>query len=448
MKFRWSDLIRRISKRFKNNLRWLLPGIGVKRWLIVILVGTTLIGIGIGIFVLEIYRSAPETWWLPLLSFASLRVFARPIRVLIFAGIGFSFLLGGIWGLNRVIIGPFVKPGQPIVDTLTTHRKKGRGPRCVVIGGGHGLSMLLRGLKGYTHRLTAVVTVADDGGSSGRLRQSLGILPPGDLRNCLAALSDDETMITQLFQYRFANGDGGLDGHSFGNLFISALSDITGSFEDAIAESGKVLAVSGQVLPSSLADVKLMAEISSPQYGQVQVVAGESNITHSGGKIRRVWLEPNNPGAYPRVIQAILSADLIIIGPGSLYTSILPNLLVPDISAAIRASKGFKVYVCNVATQPGETDNFTCEGHIDALEAHGGSGLIDVVVQNNNFNGKLLKNMQWVTISDEQAINYPVYEANLLDETEPWHHESEKLATIIMDLYLARTGPLSGNGNN
>jgi uncharacterized cofD-like protein len=255
-------------------------------------------------------------------------------------------------------------------------------------------------------------------------------------------------MITQLFQYRFANGDGGLDGHSFGNLFVSALSEITGSFEDAIAESGKVLAVSGQVLPSSLADVKLMAEISSPQLGQVQVVSGESNIAHSGGKIRRVWLEPNNPRAYPRVIQAILSADLIIIGPGSLYTSILPNLLVPDISAAIRATKGFKVYVCNVATQPGETDNFTCEGHIDALESHGGSGLIDVVVQNNNFNGKLLKNMQWVTISDEQAINYPIYEANLLDETEPWHHESDKLAAIIMDLYLARTGPLAGNGNN
>jgi hypothetical protein len=200
MKSKIRTIYSKTIQGMKRNLRWFLPGLGVKRWLAVILSGTTLVGIGIGIFVLEIYRTAPDTWWLPFLSVASLRSISRPLRVLIFFGIGLAFLLGGIWGLNRVLVGPFVRPGKPIVDTLTTRRRKERGPRCVVIGGGHGLAMLLRGLKEYTHHLTAVVTVADDGGSSGRLRQSMGILPPGDLRNCLAALSDDETMMTQLFQ--------------------------------------------------------------------------------------------------------------------------------------------------------------------------------------------------------------------------------------------------------
>jgi uncharacterized cofD-like protein len=403
-----------LFRGLKRNLRWFAPGLGVKRWLGVILAGTTLIGIGVGILVLEIYRTAPETWWLPILSYASLRTLARPIRVLVFGGLGIGLLLGGVWGLNRVLVKPFLRPGQPFVDTFTNHRRKERGPRVVVIGGGHGISMLLRGLKTYSHRLTAVVTVADDGGSSGRLRKSMGILPPGDLRNCLAALSNDETMITQLFQYRFANGNGELDGHSFGNLFISALSEITGSFEDAIAESGKVLAINGQVLPSSLIDVQLAAELLPPDSDQVIIVEGESKITEQAGIIRRVWLQPNNPPAYPQVLQAILSADLIVIGPGSLFTSILPNLLVPDISSAIRASQALKIYVCNVATQPGETDNFTCGDHIRVLERHGGKGLMDLVVQNNSFNGKLLKNMQWVTIGNDGDVNYPVYEADLI----------------------------------
>lgn len=425
-------------------MRWFTPGLGVKRWVGVILVGTSLIGIGIGIFVLEIYRNTPETWWLPILSFASLRILSRPFRVIIFGGLGIGLLLGGIWGLNRALMKPFLRPGQPMVDSLTTHRRKERGPRVVVIGGGHGLAMLLRGLKEYTHRLTAIVTVADDGGSSGRLRQSMGILPPGDLRNCLAALSDDETMITQLFQYRFANGGGDLDGHSFGNLFISALSEITGSFEDAIAESGKVLAVHGRVLPSSLVNVQLTGEVILSDSSQAALVKGESKITEAGGKIRRVWLQPNNPPAYPKVLQAILSADLIVIGPGSLYTSILPNLLVPDISAAVRTSQALKIFVCNVATQPGETDNFTCADHVHAIEMHGGSGLIDLVLQNNCFNGKLLKEMQWVTIQDDADIAYPIYEVNIIDEIEPWHHDSTKLGSVIMDLYQERTGPLAG----
>ena len=427
----------------RRNLRWFAPGLGVKRWLGVVLAGTTLIGIGIGIIVLDIYRNAPDTWWLPILSFAAVRTLARPVRVLIIGGVGFSLLIWGIWGLNRALVKPFLRPGQPMVDSLTTHRRKEKGPRVVVIGGGHGLSMLLRGLKTYTHRLTAIVTVADDGGSSGRLRQSMGVLPPGDLRNCVAALSDDETMVTQLFQYRFANGSGDLDGHSFGNLFISALSEITGSFEDAIAESGKVLAVHGRVVPSTLVDVQLTGEVIRSGSSHTTIVKGESKISDAGGRIRRVWLQPNNPPAYPKVLQALLSADLIVIGPGSLYTSILPNVLVPDISAAVRTSQAFKIFVCNVATQPGETESFTCGDHVHALELHGGSGLIDLVLQNNSFNGKLLNDMQWVTIENEANFIYPIYEANLIDETEPWHHDSKKLGSVLMDLYQERTGPLA-----
>jgi uncharacterized cofD-like protein len=427
----------------RKNLQWLIPGIGVKRWVGFILVGTTLIGIGFAILVLDFYRTAPETWWLPALSFASLRTISRPLRVMVFGGLGLGLLLFGVYGLNRALVRPFVRPGQQIVETLTSHRRKERGPKVVVIGGGHGLAMLLRGLKTYTHHLTAVVTVADDGGSSGRLRETLGILPPGDLRNCLAALSDDETMLKQLFKYRFGNNDDGLDGHSFGNLFISALSEITGSFEDAIAESGRVLGVNGRVFPASLIDVRLAAEIYQIESEKVVRVEGESNIGSSGGQIRRIWLEPNNPPAYPKVVQALLTADFIVIGPGSLYTSLLPNLLVPDIAAAIRASQALKVYVCNVATQPGETERFTCDDHIAALELHGGSGLFDFVVQNNNFNGKLLPQLQWVTIGNDAEIFYPIYEANLIDLDEPWHHDSARLATVLMDLYQARTGPLA-----
>jgi uncharacterized cofD-like protein len=316
----------------------------------------------------------------------------------------------------------------------------------VVIGGGHGLSMLLRGMKAYTHNITAIVTVADDGGSSGRLRRTMGILPPGDIRNCLAALSNDEALLTQLFQYRFANGGADLDGHSFGNLFISALAELTGSFEEAVAESGRVLAVHGRVLPSTLHDVRLIADIVPPNTTQEIRIEGESRIPETRGRIRRVWLEPNNPPAFPAVIRAILSADLIIIGPGSLYTSILPNLLVPDIASAIHASPALKIHVSNVATQPGETDDFSCGDHIQALEDHVGGGLFDILVCNVNYDGELLAGMSWVHVEDEQVANYAVYRTDLISHDEPWHHDETKLAQVLIDIYQDRTGPLVDNG--
>ncbi len=426
-----------------RSIRWLRPGLGVKRWVVIVFAGTTFLAVGFALFVLDIYRTVPDTWWLPVIQVISLQQLPRIVRVLIFGSIGLLIVLGGIYGLNRSLLLPFRRPGRDVVDTIETYRRRQIGPRIVAIGGGHGLATLLRGLKAYSHRITAVVTVADDGGSSGRLRETLGILPPGDIRNCLAALSNDEAMMAQLFQYRFANGGGGLDGHSFGNLFITALSGITGSFEDAIAESGRVLAVHGRVLPSSLHDVKLVADILPPHATQEVRIRGESRIPKVGGKIRRVWLDPNNPPAYPQVVRAILNADMIVVGPGSLYTSILPNLLVPDITAAIRANKGFKVFICNVATQPGETEGFTCADHVCALNEHVGGDLFDLVLHNNFQWGKLLDKMQWVSLGDDTQIDYPLYVVDLADESEPWHHDSQKLASVLMDLYQARTGPLA-----
>jgi uncharacterized cofD-like protein len=398
--------------RFRNGLtdliRWFVPGLGVKRWLLLVLLGTSLIGAGLAVIVLEVYRESPDTWWLPALSWLSLRFLVRPLRALI----------------------------------LSHYRRRGRGPRIATIGGGHGLAILLRGLKNYTHNLTAVVTVADDGGSSGRLRDSMGILPPGDIRNCLAALSSDETLITQLFQYRFAGGNGDLGGHSFGNLFISALSEITGSFEEAVAESGRVLSVHGRVLPSTLHNVRLVADLTLPHQMREVRVKGESHIPQISGDVRRVWLEPDNQPAFPEAIKALLAADLIVLGPGSLYTSILPNLLVRDISAAIRASSALKIYVCNVATQIGETEGYSCGDHIKAIEAHVGPGIFDIVVSNQYCEGALPEGVSWVLAEEGLEEEYALYQADIADHQLPGQHDATGLAQVLIDILQERTGPL------
>jgi uncharacterized cofD-like protein len=300
---------------------------------------------------------------------------------------------------------------------------------------------LLRGLKNYTHNLTAIVTVADDGGSSGRLRESLGILPPGDIRNCLAALSNDEALLTQLFQYRFS-GEPGLDGHSFGNLFISALSDITGSFEEAVAESGRVLSVNGRVLPATLHNVRLVADVRLPHMVNEVRVEGESRIPEIAGRVRRVWLEPNDAPAFPPVIQALLQADMIIVGPGSLFTSLLPNLLVHDVLAALHSSRALKLFVCNIATQEGETEAFSCYDHVRALEEHVGEDLFDIVMCNDNYEGGLMDASHWVVADEKSRSDVRLYTADLVDSDYPWRHDALKLAQVVMNLFYERTGPL------
>ena len=423
--------------------RWLKPGLGVKRWFLLVLLGITLLGLGFAVILIDLYRTdSADPVLLTFLSYASLRFIPRIWRAVIFGGLGVGLLMYGIYKLNRSLLKPFIRPGSDVVDTLTDFQRRRRGPRTVAIGGGHGLSTLLRGLKMHTRNLTAVVTVADDGGSSGRLRESFGILPPGDIRNCLAALSNDEDLLTQLFQYRFS-GAPGLEGHSFGNLFITALADITGSFEDAVVESGRVLSVNGRVLPSTLHDVRLVAAMELPHSHNEVRVEGESKIPEMAGRVRRVWLEPDNAPAFPPVIKGLLNAEVIVVGPGSLYTSILPNLLVQDLLAGIRASRALKIYVCNIATQSGETDSFTCYDHIRALEGHVGENLFDIILCNNNYEGELDTSSVWVRADEMTLTDERVYLTDLVDDQYPWRHDSVKLAQVIMDVFNERTGPLS-----
>jgi uncharacterized cofD-like protein len=419
----------------------MVPGLGVKRWFFVLLLGTIFIAVGVAIFLLDVYREAPDTWWLPLITTISLRALARPLRVLIFGGIGLGLIFLGVRGINRNLMMPFVRPGQILVDQVSDFHRRGRGPRVVVIGGGHGIATVLRGMKEYTSNLTAIVSVADDGGSSGALRRDLGILPPGDIRNCLAALSDDEALLTQLFQYRFG-GDTGLSGHTFGNLFISSLVNITGSFEQAVAESGRALSVHGQVLPATLHDVRLVADIRLPLADNEVRVKGESQIPQLAGRIRRVWLEPNDAAAYPPVIQAILAADMIIIGPGSLYTSILPNILVRDLQEAIHSSRAVKMFISNVATQPGETEKFTCGDHIRAIEELIGFELVDVIVCNSCYDGDLEPGYDWVCVDEAETRDNRIYSTDLIDCNNAMRHDATKLAQTLMELYNERTGPL------
>jgi uncharacterized cofD-like protein len=423
-------------------LRWFKPGLGVKRWVLLALAGLTLLAVGFAILLLDLYRTeSTNQALLNFLSYASLRFLPRELRVLIFGGLGVGMIVVGLWQLNRSLLRPFIRPGRPMVEELASFRRLNRGPRIAVIGGGHGLASLLRGLKEHTHNLTAVVTVADDGGSSGKLRASLGILPPGDIRNCLAALSNDEALLTQLFQYRFSSG-AGLDGHSFGNLFLTALSEITGSFEEAIAESGRVLSVHGRVLPSTLHDVRLVADMHVPHSLHEVRVQGESKIPEMAGRVRRVWLEPNDAPAFPPVVRALLAAEIIIVGPGSLYTSLLPNLLVPDVMSAIRASRALKIFICNIAAQKGETDSYSAYDHVRAVEDHVGEDLFEIVLCNDNNDERLARGLDWVRADERTLADSRVYATDLVDANHPWRHDSTKLAQTLMDLYYERTGPL------
>lgn len=447
MRPRKTKKISRFIQSTLLKLRWLVPGIGVKRWVLVILAGTTALGVGLAVYLLDIYRTAPDGWWLPVIKIVALQFITnRILRALIFGGLGLALIVVGIMGLNRALLRPFMRPGKDVIDTVAEYRRKEKGPRIVVIGGGTGLTSILRGLKSYSRNITAIVTVADDGGSSGEIRKSIGILPPGDLRNCLAALSNDEEMMTQLFQYRFASG-AGLNGHSLGNLLITALTEITGSFEAAITESAQVLAVQGSVLPATLKNINLVAEVELPDEKVTVHIKGESEISHIGGKVRRVWLDPANPASYPPTIQAILGADLILVGPGSLYTSIIANLLVPDLVEAIKASRAYKFYICNIATQKGETEGYSCEDHLRAIERHAGSRLFDVVLANNRFESQMPEGVQWVKVEDGDKHHH-IYQADFVDAENPWRHNPAKVAKTIIDLYMERTGPLVSKDNN
>lgn len=413
-------------------LKWLIPGLRVKRWLGLLMAGTALVGLGIGFLLVDIYRHQPLPDFFYTLT---LRGLPSLLRAAIAALLGLAAMAVATVQINRSLLAPYVAAGQPVVEAMVSHRRRSRGPNVVAIGGGTGLPALLRGLKAHTSNITAIITVADDGGSSGRLRRDMGVLPPGDFRNNIAALASDEGLMAQLFQYRF--GQGGLEGHSFGNLFITAMSGITGSFEQALVESSRVLAVQGSVLPSTLENVTLVAEIRDVDDGNVSRVTGESLIPESKGTIARVLLQPDSPRAYPDSVRALLAADIIVLGPGSLFTSILPNLLVPGIAEAIRSSAAHKVYVCNIASQRGETEGFSVEDHARVLQQHVGPGLFQSVLVNTTF-PRLDDNANFeyiVSTSEGDEQGFVMHAANLVDDDRPWRHSPQKLAAALLDLH-------------
>lgn len=304
----------------------------------------------------------------------------------------------------------------------------------MALGGGHGLATLLRGLRNCTDDLTAVVTVADDGGSSGVLRETMGLLPPGDLRNCIVALAETEPLMRQLFQYRFGRGTG-LDGHAFGNLFIAALAEITGSFENAVMAASRVLAVRGRILPASLEDVVLCAEVRLGGSGAAPtLVRGQSRVAKAGGVVERVYLQPSDAHGYPEAVRAILQAELIVLGPGSLYTSVLPSLLIGDIREAAAATQALKIYVCNVATQPGETDGYTVGSHVKALAEHLGDKFCDCVLANANTGFSLPANSGSAPVlaAGNEQIPHQVVLEDLVDRDLPWRHDPAKLASALL----------------
>lgn len=416
-----------------NSFKWLYPGMRIKRWLLLLMLGIVVISLGVAYVLREIYTSYtfPNFVW-----YTTLQFLPRYIRGALFVGGGVGLIILALWQLNRSLLSAILPEGREdsLVDILYYQRQLKRGPKVVAIGGGTGLSTLLRGLKEHTGNLTAIVTVADDGGSSGRLRRELGVLPPGDFRNCIAALADAEPLMTRLFQYRFGAGSG-LEGHSFGNLFIVAMSGIMGSFEQAIRESSRVLAVRGQILPSSLANVTLFARMEDEA-----MVRGESNITQSGHKIRQLYLEPENVQAYPEAMRSLLEADLIVLGPGSLYTSVLPNLLVNGIKEAMHASSALKVYVCNVATQRGETDGFNVAEHFEVLRRHVGADLVDCVLANSNIEDSFPP--EWrvspVSLNGEATPDTQLVLADVVNEENRLRHDSKKLAEALMRLYYEK----------
>jgi uncharacterized cofD-like protein len=424
------------NRSLRARLRWLVPGIGVKRWLLLLLAGATLLGLGLGYVLLDLYRTVDFPAAVGLLT---LQFVPRLARAAVLGAVGLGLMAWALARIQRTLLAPFLRPGQDLATALDEHRRRGRGPRIVAIGGGTGLSTLLRGLKAHTSNLTAVVTVADDGGSSGRLRRTLGVLPPGDFRNCIAALADDEALTTQLFQYRFGAGPE-FGGHSFGNLFITAMAEVTGSFEQALLESSRVLSIRGQVLPATLQNVTLVGELGALGE-QVSRVEGESQITQREGAIQRVYLQPDDVPAYPGAIRAILEADLIVLGPGSLFTSLLPNLLVRDLAAAIGASRAVKVYVCNTATQPGETDDYSVRDHVLAIERHTRPGLFPIVLANSRQAGELLPRLKWVP--NDPALNgqHQVLVADVADEDRPWRHDAAKLAAALITLINQAEAP-------
>lgn len=426
-----------------SQIKWLYPGMRVKRWLFLALIGIFIIGFGLAIALGFEFVSYIESF---LIRFAFLLTGRIAWSLAFHVVVGVVLILCGLYIFAKGIhntISSLMKTIVPdneerLVELVYQKRQLKKGPKVVALGGGTGLSTLLRGLKEFTSNVSAVVTVADDGGSSGILRDELGILPPGDIRNCLAALADTEPLMECLFQYRFQEGD--LKGHSFGNLFIAAMTEITGDFDRGVQESSKVLAVRGRVIPSTLTNIVLYAE-----HENGEITRGESRIPKYPHPIRRVYLEPEDPPPLNDTIKAIQEADAIILGPGSLYTSVIPNLLIKDVAQAIRSSQALKIYVCNVMTQPGETTGYTVADHVEKIFEHAGGKLFDYVIVNadDEISDELAKKYAEqgaypvkIEYDRLKTLGVNVIKGSLLNKQKQVRHNPRLLAELIIKLII------------
>ena len=414
----------------------LIPGLSFKRWLALGALGLAALGLGI-VFALEL-SVGPR--FHSFVSTLTLRDVSPVLRGGIFIGLGVAAAAVGSFGLFRSLGALRARRRHwPLLDSLYVDRVLGSGPKVVAIGGGSGLPNLLRGLKQYTSNLTAVVTMADDGGSSGRLRTELGIQPPGDIRNCLVALADSEAVMQQLMDYRFST-NGQLDGHSFGNMLIAALASIGGDFYKGVEAAGDLLAIRGKVVPSASSDVTLIGRTVTGQS-----LVGESRVGTAPERLRSLALVPPDVPAHPEAVKAIEEADLIILGPGSLFTSIVPNLLVKEIATTLERARALKMYVCNVAGQPGETEGYSVLDHLNVMRHYAGANSVDIVIANDNLlQGRDPASVTLIPTKAAWEDRAVYVAADVIDESMPSRHDSAKIAAVIADSYQRYRGGRRG----
>ena len=410
----------------------LAPGLAVRRWLVVGALGLLIIAVGT-MFALSVSAGPAVNSF-----FDRIVLSGQPpiVRGAVFLGVGAAGALIAAFGLARSLRLLANRPRRwNLLHSLYVERVLGSGPRITVIGGGSGLPSLIRGIKHYSHNITAIVTMADDGGSSGRLRNELGIQPPGDIRNCLVALADSEAVMQQLMDYRFSS-DGQLDGHSFGNMLIAALAGIGGDFYRAVEIAGELLAIRGRVIPSTGADVTLIA---STEAGETLI--GETSVAMASGRLQSLSLSPPNPQAHPEAVAALEEADLIIIGPGSLYTSIVPNLLIPGIARAVAESRALKVYVCNVAEEPRQTEGYSVQEHLDVVRHYAGDEAVHAVVANSSIpDGPTPAGLDFIRSRHPWEDPALLIEADVIDEAATARHDSTKLANVVAATYRRHRG--------